>query len=148
MINRIEGVIVTPLRQIKVAHGNIYHAIKVTDSTFKSFGEAYFSNIEPGAIKGWKRHNIATLNIIVPSGAVEFVIFDDRKDSLTNGCFQSLILSEEPEKYVRLTVPPGVWMAFRGVSSDNSLLLDIMDIAHDDGECDRKSLADIPYIWE
>jgi dTDP-4-dehydrorhamnose 3,5-epimerase len=75
----MEGVTVHPLKHIVVPKGDIYHALKSTDEGYVGFGEAYFSQIEHGAAKGWKRHNRMTLNLVVPVGAVKFVIYDDRE---------------------------------------------------------------------
>ena len=109
----MEGVAVHPLKHIVVPKGDIYHALKSTDEGYAGFGEAYFSQIEQGAAKGWKRHNRMTLNLVVPVGAVKFVIYDDREGSPTRGQFEEITLSPE-SCYQRLTVAPGLWMAFYG----------------------------------
>ena len=85
------------------------------------------------------------LNLIVPIGAVEFIIYDDRIDSSTKNQFFSLILSQE--NYQRLTVPAGVWMAFRGIGEDLNMLLNIASIEHDPSEAITKQLTDINYTW-
>ena len=79
----ISGVTLHTLKHIIVPKGDIYHALKSTDEGYEGFGEAYFSQIEHGQVKGWKRHNRITLNIVVPVGAVKFVIYDDREESVT-----------------------------------------------------------------
>ena len=56
----IEGVVVTPLKVIEINSGDVMHAIKSTDHGYSGFGEAYFSGINPGEIKGWKRHKKMT----------------------------------------------------------------------------------------
>mgnify|MGYP000299710824 FL=1 len=110
----MEGVTVHPLKHIVVPKGDIYHALKSTDEGYVGFGEAYFSQIEHGAAKGWKRHNCMTLNLVVPVGAVKFVIYDDREGSPTRGQFEEIILSPE-SCYQRLTVAPRTTrMAFYG----------------------------------
>lgn len=38
----IEGVIVTPLKQIYNPRGDVWHAMKCSDPGFDGFGEAYF----------------------------------------------------------------------------------------------------------
>lgn len=140
----MEGVNIYPLKHINVPKGDIYHALKSTDQGYKGFGEAYFSKIESGAIKGWKRHNRLTLNLIVPVGAIKFVIFDERADSATFGQFEEITLSPEGE-YNRLTIAPGLWMAFAGISANDSMLLDIIDEPHDPFEADKKDLSEISY---
>lgn len=140
----IEGVILTPLKQIIHPKGNIYHGMKKSDIGFESFGEAYFSTIIKDEIKGWKKHTKMVLNLIVPSGEVEFIIFDDRKESKTYNQFFSVCLSQE--NYKRLTVPAGVWMAFKGIGENTNMLLNLASIEHDPSETLTKNLSEINYI--
>ena len=107
----MEGVTLHLLKHIPVPKGDIYHAMKSTDEGYVGFGEAYFSEIVEGEAKGWKRHRRMVLNLVVPLGAVKFVIYDDRKDSITYGKFEEFVLSPK-DNYQRLTVAPGLWMAF------------------------------------
>ena len=140
----MEGVEIHPLNHIQVPKGDIYHALKSTDKGFSGFGEAYFSEIESGQTKGWKRHNRFPLNIIVIKGKIKFVVYDDRSDSPTKGQFLEIVLSPQ-ENYGRLTLQPGLWMAFHGESNDTSMLLDIIPEPHDPSEADKKELNEIPY---
>lgn len=140
----IDGVKLYPLKHIAVPHGDIFHALKRTDEGYVGFGEVYFSQIEEGAIKGWKRHNRMTLNIVVPVGKIRFVIYDDREGSATKGMFQEIVLSPE-ENYKRLTLSSGLWMAFQGLGTGTSMLLDVIPEPHDPKEADRMDLEEIPY---
>lgn len=140
----IMGVALHPLKHISVPKGDIYHALKSTDEGYTGFGEAYFSQIESGEVKGWKRHNRMTLNIIVPVGKIRFVIFDDREGSKTFGQFQEVTLSPE-DNYQRLTLAPGLWMAFQGMDNKTSMLMDIIPEPHDPTEASRKDLKEIVY---
>lgn len=140
----IEGIKLTPLRHITVPKGDIYHALKSSDDGYTGFGEAYFSEIEPGQVKGWKRHNRMTLNIVVVKGTIGFVIYDDRADSPTYGNFQEIILSKS-HNYQRLTIEPGLWMAFYGAGDEVSMLMDIIPEPHDPSEADRLDINEIQY---
>ena len=142
----LSGVITTPLKQIAVPDGDVLHAMKKTDPGFEAFGEAYFSMIHPGHIKGWKQHTEMVMNLVVPIGAVRFVLYDDRSDSLTDSPFQQVLLSRE--NYQRLTIPPHVWVAFQGLGGMTSLILNIASIGHDPKESRSKPLTDIAYPWE
>lgn len=142
----IDGVTLHEEKQITVPKGNIFHAIKSNSEGFCGFGEAYFSQIEKGAIKGWKRHNRYTLNIVVPMGAIRFVIYDDREGSSTYGQFEDVVLSTK-DNYKRLTVAPGLWMAFQGIGEDVSMLMDVIPEIHDPNESERIELNDIKYNW-
>ena len=73
----MDGVILTPLKQIYHPKGDIFHAMKKSDIGFDGFGEAYFSTINQNDIKGWKKHTKMTLNIVVPVGNIEFVVYDE-----------------------------------------------------------------------
>ena len=69
----LDDIIVTPLKRIPTDGGDVMHALKFSDNGFKGFGEVYFSWIEQGIIKAWKRHQRMTLNLVVPLGEVRFV---------------------------------------------------------------------------
>ena len=139
----IDGVIITPLKVIKVDEGDVFHGIKSSDKGYIGFGEAYFSSINSGEIKGWKRHQKMTLNIIVPSGEIQFVMFDDRNKNEER--LQDIVLSLN--NYCRLTVPPMVWMAFKGLADEKSLLLNVASIPHDPDESESKKLNEIEFTW-
>jgi dTDP-4-dehydrorhamnose 3,5-epimerase len=128
----IDGVRLTPLKRISTPNGDVYHAMKRSDCGYNGFGEAYFSAIEPRAVKAWKKHLRMTLNVVVPVGAIRFVLHDDRSESPTAGETWSVVLS--PENYMRLTVPPGLWFGFQGVADETSLLLNLADIEHSPDE--------------
>jgi dTDP-4-dehydrorhamnose 3,5-epimerase len=127
-IINIQDVLITPLKIVNHPLGNIYHAIRSDSDGYNGFGEAYFSSIVFQSIKGWKRHREMTLNIIVISGEIKFVLYDDRENSLTNGKFSEIILS--PENYNRITIPPNIWMAFQGLSQNPNILLNVANIKH------------------
>ncbi len=142
----MEGVSLSPLKIIENSKGDIYHALKQGDESFVSFGEAYFTNVNFSEVKGWKKHTEMTLNIIVPIGEIKFVIFDDRENSPTKGQFTSHNLSLG--NYQRLTIQPGLWMAFQGISENQNMLLNIASIEHDRLEATNLELDKIPYDWE
>lgn len=146
-VNRIEGVLLNREKMISVEGGDILHVIKKSSAGFKAFGEAYFSCINFQAVKAWKQHRKMTLNLVVPSGSVKFVLFDDRPGSRTRGRINEFILS--PENYFRLTVPPMVWNGFQGLAQGLNLILNLADIEHDPQECDRMDLDNsiIDYRW-
>lgn len=143
----IHGINIFPLKQIPLDKGDVWHGLKNTDDEYKGFGEVYFSNINPDQIKGWKKHTETTLNLIVLRGEIEFVFYDDRKDSKTYGRFYNVKASESNEKYCRISVSPGIWMAFRCISKEHALLMDVIDQPHSDKESERKNLEEISYNW-
>lgn len=133
----MDGVILTPLKQIYTPKGDVFHAIKKSDNGFAGFGEAYFSFVNKGDIKGWKKHTKMTLNLIVPVGEIEFVVYDENSKE-----FFSVMLSQK--NYQRLSVAPGLWMAFRGLD-ENNLLLNLANIEHDPSEALTCDINEIKY---
>ncbi|HQT58838.1 dTDP-4-dehydrorhamnose 3,5-epimerase [Daejeonella sp.] len=142
----INDVQVTDLKIIHNPAGDVYHILKAREQSYAGFGEAYFSSIAPGIIKPWKKHNRMTLNLVVIMGCIKFVIYDDREGSVSNGSFQEVILSPDLN-YSRITVPPGLWMAFEGLGQIHSFLVNIADLDHDPEEVERVELDDIKYKW-
>ena len=140
----IDDIIVTPIDIISHPKGDILHGIKKDDKGFCGFGEAYFSLINSGQIKGWNRHKEMTLNLIVPIGNVTFVIFDDYMDEQNKIPFK-ITLSKN--NYKRLTVPPGLWLAFKGNGDTSSLILNIASLQHDSTEIDRVKIAKFHHDW-
>ena len=143
----IEGVIISPLDVVNTIGGNVLHGMKSTDQGYSGFGEAYFSTVESGAIKGWKRHHLMTLNLIVPIGAIRFVIYDDRQNSPSTNKFQQILLSRNGN-YSRLTIPPMVWLGFQGRDKNTNILLNIASIEHSPSEVDRRELNEIKFDWD
>lgn len=135
----MDGIILRPLKQIYHPKGDIFHAMKKSDDGFNGFGEAYFSTINKGDIKGWKKHTKMTLNLIVPVGEIEFVVYNEETKE-----FFSVKLSQN--NYQRLTVKPGLWMAFRGCGEYN-ILLNLASIEHDPNEAISIDIEDIKYEW-
>ena len=142
----IEGVLLTPLKKIVHPKGDILHGMKKSDQGFVEFGEAYFTEVKYREIKGWNKHKKMTLNLIVPVGKVLFVMYDDREKSKTNGIFLPVEISVDA--YQRLTVPPGVWLAFKGKSDGMNLVLNVADMEHAPDEVEKQGLEQIEYNWD
>ena len=143
----MEGVTLHPLKQFSVPKGDVFHALKSTDEGYAGFGEVYLSHIKQGEVKGWKRHNRMTLNLIVISGAIRLVVFDDRENSKTCGQFMDFILSPATN-YQRLTVSPCLWFAFQGLGEGVSILMNVIPEPHDATETDNKELTEIPFNFQ
>lgn len=144
----IDGVIITPLRQLFDERGKVMHMLREDAPVFTRFGEIYFSCTHPGAIKAWHLHKKMTLNYAVLYGEIKFVLYDDRPESTTRGAVQELFLS--PENYCLVTVPPLIWNGFKGIGDKSTIVANCATLPHDPAEIERKSPFDksIPYDWE
>jgi len=144
----IDGVTVTPLRQIFDERGKVMHMLRSDSPLYAQFGEIYFSCTNPGAIKAWHMHKEMTLNYAVIYGVIKFVLYDDRPGSKTKGCVQELFLS--PENYSLVTVPPLIWNGFKGIGQKTAIVANCATLPHDPDEIERKQPFDssIPYDWQ
>ena len=138
----IEDIRLTELRRVDVVGGDVLHALKASESDFRMFGEAYFTFINPGAVKAWKRHLSMTMNLIVPVGLVRFVFWDGRV-----GVFREEEIGVEG-KYGRLSVPPGLWFGFKSYWKEPSLVLNIASLEHDPLEVERLPMDALNYDWK
>ena len=132
----MEPIIVTDLKIIKGDKGAVLHGLKKSDPSFKDFGETYFSEVKQNVIKGWKRHTRMTLNLIAIVGEIEFFIYDNREG---DGELKSYRLSQQ--NYKRLTIPPMVWVAFKGLGEYN-LLVNMASIEHDPTEAENRTISE------
>ena len=137
----IDQVLLTPLDIVPLQAGNVMHGMTRSSPGFKDFGEAYFSCLEPGATKGWKCHRTMTLNLIVPVGLVLFAVVDANA-----GIGRRYALG--PTAYARLTVPPGLWLAFRSRAMESSLILNLADLEHDPKEADSLPITQFAFDWD
>ncbi|MFM0649274.1 dTDP-4-dehydrorhamnose 3,5-epimerase [Paraburkholderia bryophila] len=139
----MQGILFTPLKRIVTAGGDVLHGMKATDHGFAGFGEAYFSMVEKGAIKGWKLHRTMTLNFVVPCGEVQVRVYDEASN--TSRDFR--LGPSTAETYGRLTISPGLWVAFGGLGEDTNLLLNLASIPHDPSESERRDIEAFSWAW-
>ena len=136
----LQSILVNPLKRISTLNGDVLHAMKKNDPGYVDFGESYFSLIDYNSIKAWKRHRKMIMNLVVPVGKVKFVF--------NINSYSDFRVEEVGENhYVRLTVPPGIWFGFKGLSKSQSLILNISSIIHDPNEVESCSVNELNYNW-
>lgn len=136
-------ILVTPLRRVETIGGDVLHGMKQSDAGYAGFGEVYFSWVSMDIVKAWKCHTQMTMNVAVPVGKVRFVFRCVNSDDIEE--FRVEEIGED--RYVRLTVPPGIWFGFQGLGTPQSLVMNIASIPHDPNEVERMLLSDINYKW-
>lgn len=139
-----DDILVTPLRRIETAGGDVLHAMKHCDFGYAGFGEAYFSWVSARAVKAWKRHTRMTMNIVVPVGQVKFVFCILNADGAVDFRVEEIGI----DRYARITVPAGIWFGFQGLSEPQSLVMNIASIIHEPSEVERLVLSYINYNWD
>ena len=145
----IKDVVLTELKQFSDERGTLLHMLRNDDPTFTTFGECYFSEVFPGAVKAWKLHREQTQHFSVPVGRIKLVIYDNRKDSVSNSNVQLINLGR-PDSYFRVMIPPGLWYGFTCISKIPALLVNCADIPHNLQESEVRMIDDvsIPYKWK
>lgn len=136
-MNSLPPVITTQLRRIEHPKGDIFHGMKASDPGFAGFGEAYFTTIVAGETKGWKKHTAMVMNLIVPLGMVRFHIRDAAAG-------RSIAHDVGASNYCRVTVPPGYWVAFEGLTSETNLILNLASLEHNPDEAVNVPLDTYP----
>lgn len=139
--NGLNQITVTPQKRIYVEGGDVLHALKAQESSYKGFAEAYFSFVNHRFVKAWKKHLRMTLNLLVPQGEVRFVFFDDQTKQFRQECIGE-------NNHARITVPPGIWFGFQGLVAPTSLVLNLANIEHDPQEVERCSKESLEFDWE
>lgn len=149
MGSKIDGVSVTPLNVIARPGGAVLHMLRSDSPLFAKFGEVYFSELEPGHVRAWKRHKEMTQNFAVPVGLVKFVLYDDRPGSQTHGEILELELGR-PNEYKLLTIPPLVWYGFACAGDQVSLIVNCADLPHRPDESEQMSIEaeSFPAVWK
>ena len=133
-------VITTPIEKIEVEGGDVLKNIKVGDTGYKGFQETYYSFINFGKKKGWKKHLDMTLNLTCPIGKVKFVFSEDLYH------FENIIIGKN--NLFRITVKPGIWFAFQGLYEPLSLINNVSDLIHNPHEIERKKLKEVNFQWD
>ena len=129
------------LKKFQNDAGGTWRALRSDDEGFTGFGETYFTWINSGKTKAWKRHKATTCNLIVPVGEVLFAV----ENTELTGEFSSYLIGAQT--YQRLTIPPGRWFGFFGAAAQPSLVVNIADLIHDDAECENAPIDIFPFDW-
>jgi len=136
-MNILDHIKVNKISSIESEGGSIHKILCHAENSFKGFGEVYTSSIKKDAIRAWKYHEKMTLNLTILSGKVQFVFSDGI------GHFKLFLL--DSNDLFRLTVPPNIWYGFKG--QQNSIILSLTNIIHDEKEIRRKNINEIIFDW-
>lgn len=135
-----------PLNIIESGKGNIRHILNKDKEGFDSFSEAYITEINPFAIKGWTLHKNKISNLIVVKGHVKFVfLISQNPEKFIVHELSSL--ESKKDLYSRICIQPNVWFAFQGLHCKVSRVLNISNVLHSDTVSIRKDLKSFKYTW-
>ena len=124
------------------------HMLRRDDEFFEQFGEIYFSKTFPNVIKAWHKQKNMTLNYTVISGNAKIVVYDDRKNSPTQGELEEIFIGDN--NYCLVTIPPRVWNGHTPIGNKEIILANCATEPYVPGNMERISpFSDkIPYKWE
>lgn len=125
-----------PLPIISTPGGPVLHMLRADSPFFVGFGEVYFSEVEPGIVKAWKRHQRQTQFFAVPVGRLRIVLYD--ADTNTH----CEVILGRPDAYKLLRIPAGVWYGFTALGNTPALICNCADIPHDPTESERRGVDD------
>lgn len=147
-ISRIIGVHLSARALLSGKNGTVMHMLRSSDKQFDVFGEIYFSTLDAGAIKAWKKHEVMTQNIVVPTGLLKVVVVDLRINSPTYKAVDEYILGR-PDNYSLLTIPPLVWYGYQNLLDTEAVIANSTSIQHDQNEMtELPAFTDeIDYSW-
>ena len=135
-----------PRKVIPNPNGNILHGLRKDDDQFLEFGEVYVSKLNKGAVKGWKKHLKATLNLIVTQGTVRFVVLSESNTD-NNNIQICLDLSVGEANHGLLVIPPGFWLAFGASNNGEATIVNISTETHDPLESVSNSFIAFEEYW-
>lgn len=145
----MEGIKIKKLKVIPDERGRLMEMLRNDDDLFSAFGQVYLTVVYPGVVKGWHYHKEQTDNMTCVRGMIKLVVCDNRKDSSTYRQVQEFFIGKENQ--VLIQIPPMVLHGFKGISPDESLIINVPDKVYNYEKPDEYRIdphdKDIPYDW-
>jgi dTDP-4-dehydrorhamnose 3,5-epimerase len=145
----ISGVVVNELKLLPNDRGRLMEIQRADEPGFPGFGQAYMTSTYDGVVKAWYRHETQVDQIVVLTGLLKLVLYDDRDGSPTKGVIQEVVLGELAPRLVR--IPPGVWHGFQAIGGHEAFTLHLNTVPYDPARPDEERLPPdsdlIPYRW-
>lgn len=146
----IEGVKVEPLITRLDERGREAHLFRADEAEAVRFGQVQLTSLFPGAIKAWRRHRVRTDVVACVQGTVRLGLYDARDESPSSGLAIEIFLG--PHNPVRVTIPPRVWFGYKGIGTEEALLVVLTDHADSvkvpDEDTWDPHINDIPFDWD
>ena len=79
-----------------------------------------------------------TLNLVVPHGEIRIIAHKASDNDDVVSPLVDIVLGKN--NYSRITIPPGNWVAFKGIGKKSNILMNIADIEHDPKETINKDI--------
>jgi len=144
----IDGVKVKRLKVIPDERGRLMEILRCDDDLFETFGQCYCTTVRPDAVKAWHCHHVQSDNFAVLTGMAKIVLYDAREESPTHGEVMEVFAGVHNPVLVH--VPPLVYHGFKGISTDEAVLVNCPTEPYDHEHPDELRLpahGEVPYDW-
>ncbi|MFH0822245.1 MAG: dTDP-4-dehydrorhamnose 3,5-epimerase family protein [Pseudomonadota bacterium] len=146
---RIEGVLVQPLRVIPDERGRLMEILRRDDQFFDEFGQVYLTTVYPGVVKAWHYHRHQQDSFTCVRGMVKVGLYDDREGSPTRGLVNEFFVGEYNPSLV--VIPAGVYHGWKCISDYEAYVINVPSRPYNREDPDeyRKDPhgGEIPYDW-
>ena len=143
----IEELKIYPLKRFDDDRGAVLKYVSKISPFYNNISEVYFSKVNRGIVKGWKKHKRVKQHLVVPHGEVKLVVYDDRKKSSTYNTIQTIFIGGM-DHYNLVIIPNQVFYAFQGIGIETtSLICNYIEEVHDPNESETLEINSkvIPY---
>jgi dTDP-4-dehydrorhamnose 3,5-epimerase len=146
----IDGVATKSLKVIPDERGRLMEILRADDEIFGKFGQVYMTTNYPGVVKAWHLHKVQEDMVCCVKGMIKLVLYDAREGSSTHGQLAEFFIGDYNPTLVR--VPAGVYHGWKGISTDESVVVNLPTEMYDYDNPDEHRLEwntpEIPYDWE
>ncbi len=130
--------------------GRLVEILRRDEAFFQGFGQVYMTTVGFGVVKAWHYHRLQTDHFFVLKGMLKLVLYDDREASESYGRVNEIFLGDYNPLLVK--IPPMVYHGFKGISQEETLVLNLPTEAYNHKSPDEFRLdphnSKIPYNWE
>lgn len=146
----IGGVKLREVKNVLTPDGSLVEVLREDWQLGGEIAQVFQKNLSGGWVSAWHAHELTTDRLFVNWGQAKVVLYDARPESSTRGLVNELILGDA--RPALLVVPPGVWHGVQNLSSETTLLLNLVDRAYSYRDPDHWKLPpdspEIPYRFE
>ncbi|UCF68328.1 MAG: dTDP-4-dehydrorhamnose 3,5-epimerase family protein [Acidobacteriota bacterium] len=146
----IEGVCVDRLEPRVDERGRLVELFRRDDPATRDYGQIHVTTLYPGVVKAWHRHRRRADVIAVVAGMARLGLYDERQGSATEGELNQFFLGVHAP--MRITIPPGVWFGFKGMGTDEAVIVVLTSQPFDPRDPDEDRLDplvnEIPFDWD
>lgn len=144
----IDGVVLKEVRHVPKENGHLTEIWRREWALDTGPVEQVFQVLlKPGGVSAWHTHLTTIDRLFANHGCVKIVLYDARKNSPTFGKLN--IFRVGTIRPTLVIIPPGIWHGVENISSEPSLLLNLVDRAYHFEDPDHWRLpadsAEIPY---